>query len=1336
MTSWTCAWLANGGHWSDQDVFSPTGMVQRLKNYADRLPSHAADIRAEMAKQAQEATAMREQAAQPFGQEQDLAAAREAHKKVQRALMAKGPAVPESQKSMVRDAMDAQKLRLRELDFGDALDEFMGSDRAINFAAQDDQDGYTPGNEKAQVHTQQRTERAARNMRRFQNGVFRYLRKHGRDFADDIDYFVPVDVPQAREIREIASAFGTEVQWFDLKEGLTKEQRRLFGQFRGANQKGLQFIRATDPGRPHLAVLGHELAHQMRADNEDLYNEFVDAVNAYIKPGPYKEFLKTDIAKEAADPREEFSGEVLSDLFMERDFWVNLGERSPTLLGRVADMVTRLVEKIMHSVGYTKRSAPYLTDFNKVMEIAADVMTRYAGQKMKAADEDGGDINAMVQGDDPAQQGLVRRVQNNLIQFFGNRGGSLKTFSLFDRTLATQYHKALKDKHFGKVFALTNAMQNHVSLASIRPAELAPGVLPRVDDVKSAVRTLVKGSTSAKPLEAAANAIFAGTLAGSNVLAGRVWTEAQLRAKFGLDDTGVALYQQARASIDASLDEVSAAEAYALAQSVVPKTMRREVIDHPQAAEGLLMRELDSQIKLAKLALRAAKKTDDEQRVSEMEALVASYVETQRNVEKVFATAKNLKKAGYAPLMRFGKYQVRVTHMDLVTGNAMRDDNGEVMTEFMGRYETQAEARQVHQMMVDEFGDGPDISITIGPVAQSAHELYGGISPETIALFADALGAEPVMRKYIEEALSERSALKRRLERKGTAGYSQDLPRVLSTFVTSNGRFAAQRYYLREINQAIKYIPKNTKGDVLDEALSLKKFILDPKDPAAPVSSLMFAWFLGGSVAAAVINLSQPFMMTGPYLAQHGVKNASVAMAKALPMAMGKKEIKDAALRAALKRASQEGIVDAQEIFHLYSVGAQGVASKLASALAVLPGVSKGIKAGSDAARARINAFMTLWGSMFSLAEGFNRKLTFIAAWEIAKGKGLDDQAAFAFSVRAVNETQGVYNKVNRSNFARSGAGRLVMTFKQFSIMYVELLTRMVKHGGPEGRRAALIMLAVLMLASGEEGLPFMQDLNDLIDTIGQGVFKLDTNTVRSKRRWAHETLGKELGDLFLYGVSAHLPVDIANRVGLGNLIPGTSLFKASDESQRGRQISELLGPGAGLGAQVGDAWDAAVEGNTGKAWANLSPKAVKDALASVEMLDKGYATDARGNKVTDVGPLDAAGKAIGFNPTKVAQEHRKTMPVQQDIALQKSTEASIVGQWARALVDEDDKAVATAKKRLEDWNRRNPNTPIVVKPSQLRNRVRQMNTEKEGRVLKMAPKEMRGQVGLDLADE
>ena len=74
--------------------------------------------------------------------------------------------------------------------------------------------------------------------------------------------------------------------------------------------------------------------------------------------------------------------------------------------------------------------------------------------------------------------------------------------------------------------------------------------------------------------------------------------------------------------------------------------------------------------------------------------------------------------------------------------------------------------------------------------------------------------------------------------------------------------------------------------------------------------------------------------------------------------------------------------------------------------------------AASNAASTSGRAFAKAWGAFFSLSEAFNRKLTFIAAYDTAIASKQPD--AYEFAKRAVYETQGLYNKANRPNWATS----------------------------------------------------------------------------------------------------------------------------------------------------------------------------------------------------------------------------------------------------------------------------------------------------------------------------
>lgn len=1427
--------------WSTSDPFSTSGFVQRLKNYVDRLPAILEDTQARVEKAANDAKALMEESRQPFSQAADLERAREDHKKVQRALMAKGPVVPDEQKELVEKAVEQQKRILRRVGFRDSLVELLGNqerhDANFDFESfiedkwQKETGAITPmftrastpakAMPSAQVRSivdaisaewknapqivvadnmdDTRIPQAVRDYDQRQKSLGATGEPEGFFYGGKV-YVMAGQMGSATDVMRVVfhealghvglrGAFGKSLdqvlqQIIDARPALVEAKATAYGLDMAKQADQLtaaeEVLAEMAQTRPELGVVRRAIAavrtwlrehgFDLKLSDDEIVRNFIAPARGFVERGSGVSagklaFSRKDGPSTDTPGNYALAGNTVNGLSVRDDIpnqsSIDSSLDDYTVLRGVREVplsaFTQLPELKYYSISEearTKKLAAQIKESGEInpLIVVIDKEGPYVlegGHRFDALRELGKtsfpalvvlDNESLDESNDsgvdaPAfsRSNITRRIQNNVLQFWGNQNGrNSRTFGAYDKSLSTQFNKALKDKHYGKVFGLVNAMQNEVALTSARPAELAPGVLPRVDDVKSAAKQFVLGKKQNSQLAKSAEAIFAGTLdgGGRHVMNGKVWSESELRSNFGLDDAGVELYQQTRAAIDASLNEVAAAEAWDMGQTILPKAMRRQVIDNPAGAEAMMTGEIRKQMNMLDVAIRAAKKLGNQEQASELQAARNGYAETLGKIEKIFATSKNLQRAGYAPLMRFGKYTVTVQAVDPMTGAVARDEDGESITEFYGQYETQGEANAVFAKMQERYGNDPGYKVTDGVKSQKGNELYAGISPETIALFAEAVGADKAMKKYIELAMTERSALKRRLDRKGTEGYSEDLPRVLANFITSNGRFAAQRYYLRDLNNAIKYIPKE-KGDVFDEAMALKKFVMDPQDTGAAASAIMFSWFLGGSVASALVNMTQPVLMTAPYLSQFGVKAATTELAKAIPYAAGKKQITDTDLRDALKRASQEGIVDAQEIFHLYSVGAQSVASGLVNTLSKLPGVGDKIKAGSESARARATAFGTLWGSMFSLAEGFNRKLTFIAAWEIAQARG--ERNPYAFAVRSVNETQGIYNKVNRPNWARSTPGRVILTFKQYSIMYLEMFSRMAKHGGPEGKRAAIMMMAILMLAAGEEGLPFAQDVDDLIDTIGQ-LFGQDTNMKRWKRRNAHEILGKEFGDLLLYGVSSFLPLDLSGRLGLGNLIPGTGLLKPSSAANRTREVSEVFGPSAGMLTQIADAYDAAAEGNWGKAAQNMLPKAVKDAAAGLEMAKKGYGTDTKGRKVTEVTKGEAALKGIGFNPTTMAQESRKTAPVYQDIALQKRTESSIVDQWAQALADGDQAGVAKQIKRWQDWNRDNPDTRININASQIRSKARQLGTEKDARLIKQAPREMRANIGLDLA--
>jgi hypothetical protein len=937
-----------------------------------------------------------------------------------------------------------------------------------------------------------------------------------------------------------------------------------------------------------------------------------------------------------------------------------------------------------------------------------------------------------------AAQGInIQSLRNAVMDRFRDAGAKV---SWWDKTLGTQFDKAKRLPAFGKVFDKVQQYLEDTSTLANEAADQAPSILPKLDSVRD-VWDAAKRGLSAKDREAIKAPIFEGTLLWtrdengklirqeeaeakadkltsdekSRVLLrsgklapgvlkmwlglpidqyeqniktsyakhmlepGAVFTPDELRSLYKLTDAQIKQYQEFRAAVNTSLDQVVATDALRMLGDVAELTeeLHRAAVGDREGFRAALNRILDARIEAG----------GDEVDVNRLKQL-------RGDLEAKYAKVDALKARGYAPLMRFGTFKV------VVPGK-----NGEDV-DFFALYETKAEANAAARALNDlpEFRG----RVEQGTLSEEAYKLFAQVPLESLEMFAEAIGAEQseVFQEYLRMAKNNRSALKRLIQRKGIAGYNEDVSRVLASFVTSNARMAAGTVNLAQAKEAAQGI---REGDVRDEAARLIDTVQNPTETAGPLRGLMFVHFIGGSIASAIVNVTQPVMMTTPYLSQWG----GMAKASARLLAAGRQvssgKIADPDSAEALRRAEKDGIVSPQEIHHLTAEAMQTFGRNPV-----------------------MKSLAFIWGAPFSLAEQFNRRITFLAAYQTAKAEGMADP--FEFAEKAVIETQGLYNKGNASNWARNPIGAVALTFKQYSIHYLEWLRRMWNTGAPgspertAGRKAVLFALAMLMLAGGVEGLPFAEDLNDLADTFMQAA-GIDTSAKGWKRDFFANTLGlgDEGADVVMRGFSAvgGFPLDVSIRMGMGNLLPGTGIWLRSN-TDVSRDVLELAGPAGSLLGQVKDAGQKALSGDAAGAATALLPVALQNAAKGVQMLTTGEARDTKDRKIMEADEMDAAMKIIGFQPAEIARESSKIGMERKRVQLTRNVEMKIADLWAQGLRERDADMVQEARQELLEWNQANPQSRIQITNAQVLKRLKDMQATRAERFQRAAPKELR----------
>lgn len=916
--------------------------------------------------------------------------------------------------------------------------------------------------------------------------------------------------------------------------------------------------------------------------------------------------------------------------------------------------------------------------------------------------------------------------------------------SWWHKTVGSMYNLAERMPAFKPVYDAAQSFINDVSFYAIEAADKAPRLLPRLEEW----RDLAKSPITAQDNKAVAAPVFEGTLSwrrdesgkpvlvedlakryasltpeqkaqrllranaiGENVLkmwqgmpqaqyessvntafegrmlkAGIVFTPDELKSIFKLNDAQVALYQEFRQSIDASLDNMGKSDLLRVAGKDATD-LKDAVMTAPDVdAAAVLLR--DHLLDLAK---------EDPDRRDELTTTANDMITRAEKVQR-------LKMEGYAPLSRFGQYTVDV----VVDGER----------QYFSMFETARDANRMAAKLKMEYGAE---NVAQGTLSQREFEMLQGITPETLELFGNMLGLDStgnqaqdqVFQEYLKRTKANRSAMKRLIHRKGIAGYSEDVGRVLAAFVYSNARQTSAALHMGDLGEAVMAIPKG-EGELKDAAVELARYVKEPREEAAKMRGWLFAQYLGGSIASAIVNFTQPLTTSAPYLSQFGGMGKSV---KALYQAMA--DLKDkkfeAGLAESFRKRTEDGTLAPQGVHELMAQSRGEATLRTGDGTQVGDALAKG--------RNALSKVMIGWGKLFGIAEQINRQSTYVAAYRMGVERGMADPDAFAKKV--VDETQFVNNKANKMKFGRGAIGATLMTFKSYSLNWLELFHRLATQNGREGKMAAAWMVGVLLLSAGASGLPFAEDAEDLADFLAQRL-GYNWSSKKARQEFLESLFGRDIAGLVENGVTGlpGAPIDVSGRLGMGNLIPGTGLLlKKKDHTS---DFTEVLGPAGDLAKRTFQAGDLLLSGNVKEAALTIAPKAIGNLEKGVDMAATGLYRDARGYKVDDATTGEAIGKAIGFQPRSIAQIQEASGLNQRAKDFYRLKVEGINAKWAKAIFEKDSAAVDEVRAELKRWNRQNPDQRIQANIPAILRRVKEMRKPKADRIADTAPKAMR----------
>jgi hypothetical protein len=356
--------------------------------------------------------------------------------------------------------------------------------------------------------------------------------------------------------------------------------------------------------------------------------------------------------------------------------------------------------------------------------------------------------------------------------------------------------------------------------------------------------------------------------------------------------------------------------------------------------------------------------------------------------------------------------------------------------------------------------------------------------------------------------------------------------------------------------------------------------------------------------------------------------------------------------------------------------------------------------------------FLTTYMAPFNWTEQVGRRAAGLAGFELmfqrhlAAGMSRADaaEAAAKFSVELVSTTLGDYTSVNRPALFRGGVLQFTFMFKMFTVNTAALVANLP----PAGRVA---LLGSLLLLSGLRGVPYAEDIEDLVNTLAQK-FGIPMPSVRDSIRRSGDELMPGLGGILVGGaLNRVVPFDVGVRFSAGDIIPGTGIGLAGADVAR--ELIEIGGPMASwIQQMVGTAGNAADILPGGKAFSlektlRESPVSFLRAAADAYAYEKhGAVVDKRGYVVSeDYNAAVGIGRILGLYPGPAAQAYESIREAKLIVEYQKSMSVYYRDRIVAATVAGDNAKVQALYAEARDWNESAEGTGLEV--VNLRSRVR-----------------------------
>ena len=664
----------------------------------------------------------------------------------------------------------------------------------------------------------------------------------------------------------------------------------------------------------------------------------------------------------------------------------------------------------------------------------------------------------------------------------------------------------------------------------------------------------------------------------------------------------------------------------------------------------------------------------------------------------------------YFPLMRYGQYWA--------VAKTKPDAEGNQEAVSFSRFENKSDMK----LWAKEFRE-EGYEVTQGLRSENRADVVSQVDPGFAARVAQLVGgleggqeiADAVWQTYLM-TLPEMSIRKQFMHRKGRLGFAADGLRAYANVSFRNANQLAKLEYMyrmdRELDGFYKEMVAVQNDPELDREFDWAMPIYDElhkrhkaqQNPdasplAVAVTGAGFLWFLGFTPAAAMVNLSQTPLVALPWLsAEFNPVGATRELLRASTLYVGSR----GKLENRLRGEERQAIADARKIGMFDKTQAHDLA-----------GITE---AGATGAYGGWQAqFMKVGSWLFHEAEQFNREVTFLAGYRLAKMRGDAHDDAVLLAEKATWDSHFDYNNANRPVFMQKDWGRVIFLFKQYSLNMTYRFTRDFRDGflknpnisaadksKAKKRFAGMMMMAYTM--AGYSGLPAIMTMP--VKFLLEAMLSDEDDPLDAEdamRVYLADLWGAEAAEWIMKGaVDGGMGITLSNRVSLGQLWWRDPNVNTEGKNLAQTMFLDLLGPVISTGLQgAGVAIDAARGelNHPERGLEMVTPKAVRDLIRAYRYSTEGALTQHIPQDTLvakeDFTPMDVFWQAFGFTPARLTQQYEQNQALRNVADKLTMRRSQLLDKLSLAAFNDDKKEINAVIEEIGAFNQAQPTMMI-----------------------------------------